>query len=382
MIATIKTVIKKEWRDSIRDRRSMTAAVMFSIFGPVLIAVMISVAAERETSSKPFKVHVQGAEYANDLSAFLQRNKVEFASEEDEKRVELRIPEDYAERFTAGSAVTLKLAADQSKNKSRREARRLQGLIQSYSAGLGQTRLALRGVASSVVQPIRVDLEDLATREGKASNILGVLVIYYLLAAFIGSLAVSIDVSAGERERNSLEVLMAQPVSSTAVFAGKTGVAAIYGAIGIALTIVISKLVFVKVPLAKIGMTWTMSWVDAGQVLLGLLPLAAMVAALQIGLAMLAKTYKEASTYLNMLSFVPAAVAMVVLIQEVDAEDWMYGVPLLGHQQMLRTMIRAESLDPMLVGMLSFVTLAFTLLLIYAGGKMLTRERIIFGQSD
>ena len=71
MIATIKTVIKKEWRDSIRDRRSMTAAVMFSIFGPVLIAVMISITAERETSNEPFKVHVQGAGYANDLSAFL-----------------------------------------------------------------------------------------------------------------------------------------------------------------------------------------------------------------------------------------------------------------------------------------------------------------------
>ena len=382
MIATIKTVIKKEWRDSIRDRRSMTAAVMFSIFGPVLIAVMISVTAERETSSEPFKVHVQGAEYATDLSAFLQRNQVEFATDEDKKRVELRIPEDYAERFAAGNAVTLKLASDQSKNNSRREARRLQSLIQSYSGSLGQTRLALRGVAASVVQPIKVDLEDLATREGKASNILGILVIYYLLAAFIGSLAVSIDVSAGERERNSLEVLMAQPVSSTAVFAGKTGVAAIYGSIGIGLTIFVSKLVFVKVPLAKIGMTFTMSWVDAAQLLLGLLPLAAMVAALQIGLAMLAKTYKEASTYLNMLSFVPAAVAMVVLIQEVDAENWMYGVPLLGHQQMLLTMIRAESLDPMLVGLLSAVTLALTALLIFAGGRMLTRERIIFGQSD
>ena len=117
MIATIKTVIKKEWRDSIRDRRSMTAAVMFSIFGPVLIAVMISITAERETSNEPFKVHVQGAVYANDLSAFLQRNKVEFAGEDDEKWVELRIPEDYAERFTAGNVVTLKLAADQSKNK-------------------------------------------------------------------------------------------------------------------------------------------------------------------------------------------------------------------------------------------------------------------------
>ena len=106
------------------------------------------------------------------------------------------------------------------------------------------------------------------------------------------------------------------------------------------------------------------------------------MAALQIALAMWAKTYKEASSYLNMLSFLPAVVAVVVLIQEIEPEAWMYAVPLLGHQQMLRTMIRGELIEPSLVGLLTVTTLGLTGLLIYAGGRMLTQERIIFGHTD
>jgi sodium transport system permease protein len=380
-LQTVMIVIRKELRDSIRDRRTMMAAIIFAIIGPVLIAGMITVTADRETSNQSYKVQVEGTEHAQDLMAFLKRNQVE-TDEADDAEVSLIIPDDYAERFENGQVIRLVVAADRSKSTTRRNARRLESTIGAYAAQLGQLRLMLRGVSGSVARPIEVDSRDLATPKARASLVLGVLVFYFLLAAFIGSMAVSIDLSAGERERNSLEVLMAQPVSPFVVFTGKTAVASLFGGAAIALTFIASKLAFIKVPLSKIGLTWTMSWSNAGEMIVYLLPLAAMVAALQITLAMWAKTYKEASTYLNMLSFVPMMLALVVLIKEIEPEPWMYAVPLLGHQQMLRTMIRGEPVDLALIGLLAVTTLAMAGLLIYAGGRMLTRERIIFGQTD
>ena len=377
---TIIAVAKKEWRDSIRDRRSITAAVIFAVAGPALIALMIAATADGDTSDEPFEVQVTGAEYAPDLAAYLERRRIELV--EEAASVRLEIPADYAERFGRGRVITVRLAADRSKSKDRRDLDRLQGLVQTYSATLGQTRLSLRGVAPGVGRPLLVDVQDLATREAKASAVLGGLTIYFLMAAFIGSMAVSIDVAAGERERNSLEVLMAQPVSSTAVFAGKTAVATVFGAIGIGLTIVVAKLAFLKVPLAEIGLTWTMNWVDAGLMLISLLPLAVLVAVVQIALSLWAKTFKEASAYLNVLMLAPMGVALVILVKEVEAAAWMYSVPLLGHQQLLVRMIRAESVQPALVALLTASTLALATLLVYAGGRMLTRERIVFGQSD
>jgi sodium transport system permease protein len=379
---TVLAVVKKEWRDSIRDRRSVTAAVIFAIAGPALIALMIAAKADRETSDEPFKVHVSGAEYAPDLADYLVRHQVELFEGDERVGVNLEVPDDYADRFGRGRMITVVLAADQSKSADRRDVQRLEQLVQRYSASLGQMRLSLRGVAPGVGRPLAVDVQDLATREAKGSDILGGLTIYFLMASFIGSMAVSIDVAAGERERNSLEVLMAQPVSSRAVFAGKTAVASVFGAFGIALTIVISKLAFLKVPLAKIGLTWTLDWVDASLMLASLLPLAILVAALQIALSLWAKTFKEASAYLNILMFVPMGVALAILVKEIDAAVWMYSVPLLGHQLLLRSMIRAEAVQPMLVFLLTASTLTLATVLVHAGGWMLTRERIVFGQSD
>ena len=382
MIQTLKAVIRKEWRDSVRDRRSISASILFAISGPLLIALLIANQADEATSNEPIRVDIVGAEVASDLMANLHKGGVELAEGAEPAPVQLTIPTDYAETFEAGEVVWLEVTADRSKSGARRDAERLERLIQGYSASLGQMRLALRGVAPSVAQPIAVESRDLATREARSSHILGLLTIYFLIAAFFGSMAVSIDVAAGERERNSLEVLMAQPISALAVFAGKTVVASLFGAFGIGMTILVSKLVFVRVPLDEIGLSFTIGWLDAGLILVSLLPLAVMVAALQILLSLWAKTFKEASTYLNALMFLPMAVAMVVQVKEVEPAAWMFSVPLLGHQQWIRGMIRAETVEPALMGLLTLSTLAVAAALIWLGSTMLGKERIVFGQSD
>ncbi|MEM6794346.1 MAG: ABC transporter permease subunit [Acidobacteriota bacterium] len=381
---TFQAVVKKEWRESIRDRRSMTAGALFAVSGPVLVALMIANTVQTERSDEPIRARTHGLEHAPDLAEFLEQEgvlSVASGGELQEPAVALRIPADYRERFAAGSSVRVQVEADRSKPAARLEAERLERLVRGYSASLGQLRLSLRGVAPSVAAPVRVESRDLATREARSSQTLSVLTIYFLMAAFVGSTAVAIDAAAGERERNSLEVLMAQPVSGLAVFAGKTAVAAAFGALGVALTLAVAQLAFQHVPLAEIGLTWTLDWLGAGQMLLMLLPLVILVAASQVALALVAKTFKEASASLNLFLFLPVVVALVVQMKELEA-PWMYAVPLLGHQQILTGSFRAELPDFLQLAAVSAISLALAALLIWVGGRMLGRERIVFGQTD
>lgn len=378
-LGRLVAVFGKELRESLRDRRSLTAAVTFAVAGPLLVAAVIGMSAEKRTSVEPFDVVVEGAEHAPDLVAYLTARDVRTADEAD---VSLTIPDDYSERFAAGRTILVPVIADRSRTAARRDAQRLETLIERYGAELGQLRLMLRGVAPSVVRPIVVDAKDSASAEARASTVLGLLAVYFLLAAFVGSMAVAIDASAGERERNSLEVLMAQPVRPLVVFAGKWLTTALFGAFGVALALVASRFAFSLVPLSKIGISWSLDWGAMAVMLLGLLPLAGFAAALQLGLAMWAKTYKEASAYLNMLSFVPAVVAFVVVVQEIEPATWMYAVPVLGHQQLLNTLLRAEPLGATDLALLVGCTAALTAALIAAGAWMLTRERIVFGRLD
>jgi len=375
-------VFRKELKDSLRDRRSIASAVLFSLFGPVLLGFVITMTAEKQLGQRDLNIHVTGEAYAHDLSQYLKQRKVNFVESDQEASVRLEIPEDYAQRFNAGQPVRLKLYVDRSRSDQARDAQRLSGYIQAYSAELGQLRLMLRGVVASVANPVLVELKDESSPQGRSVFILGGLVVFFLLASFIGSMAVSIDISAGERERNSLEILMAQPVSANTIFTGKWLVAALFGAISTAIILVVSKLVFLKVPLSKIGFIWGLGWSDLIVILFALLSVSGLAAALQLVVAMWAKSFKEASSYLSMLSFLPAGVAMAVFAMELEAQNWMYAVPLLGHQQFLLSMVRAESVGVFNVSLLTFNTAIVVALLLFAGGKMLTREKIIFGQSD
>jgi sodium transport system permease protein len=382
MIRRLVAIFRKELRESLRDKRSLTAAVTFAIAGPVLVAGSLAIVADKQTSTEPIPVAVTGAVHARDLMAYLTERDVVVEPPDAATDLRMVIPDDYASRFAEGRIIRIKVIADRSRTGARRDAGRLERLVRGYSAELGQLRLLLRGVSPSVVQPVIVDGKDTASAEARSTTVLGLLGIYFLLAAFVGSMAVAIDASAGERERNSLEVLMAQPVSPLAVFAGKWLNALLFGVLGIAMALLASRLAFTQVPLTQIGITWSLDLPVMGLMLLGLVPLAGFAAALQLSLAMWAKTFKEASAYLNMLSFIPAVVAFVVVFQEIEPEAWMYAVPVLGHQQLLTTVMRAEPLSVTDVTLLVAGTTLVTIALIIAGARMLTRERIVFGQLD
>ncbi|MEM9303407.1 MAG: ABC transporter permease subunit [Pseudomonadota bacterium] len=382
MIQRLIAIFRKELRESLRDKRSLTAAATFAIAGPVLVAGMLSIVADKQTRTEPIEVAVTGATHAPDLIAFLTGQDVIVEAPDAATDVRMVIPVDYGTRFAEGRLIRIEVIADRSRTGARRDASRVERLITTYSAELGQLRLLMRGVAPSVVRPVVVDGKDTASAEARSTTVLGLLGIYFLLAAFVGSMAVAIDSSAGERERNSLEVLMAQPVSPLAVFSGKWVNALLFGTLGIAMALLASRLAFSQVPLTQIGITWSLDATAMGLMLLGLLPLAGFAAALQLSLAMWAKTFKEASAYLNMLSFIPAIVAFVVVFQEIEPETWMYAVPVLGHQQMLTTMMRAEPLSLADIVLLTSGTGAITAAIIFAGARMLTRERIVFGQLD
>ncbi len=69
--------------------------------------------------------------------------------------------------------------------------------------------------------PVRVDEVDLATPERMAANVLSIIPLFLVFAAFMGGMNVAIDAMAGERERGSLEPLLLNPVHRGAVVVGK-----------------------------------------------------------------------------------------------------------------------------------------------------------------
>ena len=71
----------------------------------------------------------------------------------------------------------------------------------------------LRGIAPEVANPLNVESRDLATPQSSGALVLFLVAFYGLFAAVMGGMAVALDTTAGERERQSLEPLLMTPVA-------------------------------------------------------------------------------------------------------------------------------------------------------------------------
>jgi sodium transport system permease protein len=386
---SLLVVARKELRDALRDRRSFMGVLVYSLIGPAILALAFTSLARDQDADKTVRVDVHGADYAPQLVAFLESRGVELTRIEDEDPVAsvragrrslvLRIPADYGERYAAGETVPVYLIADFSRRQQAAERQRLSGLVQGFGEQLGHLRLIARGIAPSVARPLRVQRTDTATPGSRVALMLGGLQVFLLIATFVGSMSVAIDITAGERERRSLEPLLAQPLDHGSLFAGKWLVASGYGMVGVLLVLVASALMLAPVPLERLGVELSLDLATEIRMFVVLLPLCLLVAALQMTLSMVARSFKEAQSYLNLLMVAPMVAAFAVQFLSIEARDWMYAVPLLAQQHLLDTLMRGETIAASHLALSAATSLLLAAFLLHAGARLLGRERIVFG---
>jgi sodium transport system permease protein len=168
--------------------------------------------------------------------------------------------------------------------------------------------------------------------DGANAVLAGMISVFALVAAFSGGMNVAMDVMAGERERRSLVPLLSNPVSRLEIILGKWLAVVAFSMAGLLLCLLAFRFVY---PPAGGGL-WLVLFT-------GMLPLAWLAAALEIGLATLCSSVKEAHTYLSMLVFAPMAIGMFgvffpgpaalrsllpVAGQQAQLQRWLGGQPL------------------------------------------------------
>jgi sodium transport system permease protein len=153
-------------------------------------------------------------------------------------------------------------------------------------------------------------------------------------------MSTAVDSTAGERERRSMEVLMAQPIRAWELVVGKWLTAAFLAVSGLLLELTLAHAILSWLPLEEIGMSWSLNWADLALVCLASVPLCLFAAGLQVALAMNARSFKEAQSVLSFVMLVPLIPGVVVSMMELKTATWMYMVPMLSNQTLLREMAK------------------------------------------
>jgi len=386
-MSTIWTVLVKELRDIARDRRTLALTLLLGpLLFPALILGMGSLVEKRAKTQidKTLEVPVIGMERAPNLVAFLATRGIkavpptqdlESDIREQEVDVALRISDSFADDWHAGQPALVEVMLDSTRRDAEIPGRRLGAALAAYSSQVGALRLLARGIDPSVAQPVNAGTLDLATPEAKRGVLLSVMLPYFLIiTAFLGGAALVLDATAGERERQTLEPLLATPAPRGAIVSGKILAACTLGVVALLLTLLAFKL---SAQFAT-GMARSLdvSIPAIARMLFVLVPMLLIGTSLLTFLAAAAKSLKEAQSHMTWLMLLPMVPTIMLMANPVKTQLWQFTVPFLAQNQLLLKVIRGEPISAQVWAVYLGCSLGLALLLWVAAVMRYRQEKL------
>ena len=389
---TIITVFLKEVLDNIRDRRTLsTALIMGPIFGPVLFSVVINLSIERsiDDAQRTLELPVIGAEQAPNLVNFLHSKNIDVVEGPDDlgaameavktgaHDVVLVVPDAFGAQLATTTPALVQIVSDQANRDADRDARRVRNGVREYGQLLGGLRIVARGVNPLSLQAVNIDEVDVSTPSGRSAILLGMMSYFFIFGALMGGMYLAIDSTAGERERGSLEPLLSLPVTRSQLIYGKIAATCLFMTLSMALSLLAFYFVLDYMPLEQLGMTPNFGLPVVGAALLLFLPFILLGGALMTLVASFTKSYREAQTWLSVVLIAPTMPILIVSILMLRPSTEFMFIPSLSQHLLLVDMVKNEPINGLHVAISVLSTLAIGIVLTLVCARLYRREGLL-----
>lgn len=392
MLRDVMNIWRKELMDTVRDRKGMTQAIVIPVvigifyasFTPMLMKAMT---ARRE---KPLTIPAQGIAYADArlLDTFSRygitleeyEGDLEAVIQEAKKESGLVFGPGFAEDVAEERPATARLLTNSTAGGifgGGFSDTRLQLAVGAYNQMVVAERIAAREVDPSILVPVALSQEDLATPEQ-----LGAFFASFYLSLLVavtvaqGGLFVAIDVTAGEKERGTLESLLVTPASDMAVFLGKLGAVFTISLLPLILTLTAYWAVSNLMPPSMAGVAGLPGFMLTASLITGL-PLALVVSIAQMMISVRARTFRDAQSGATPLIFAVMIPGFVAAFSQAKAL-WSCLLPVYGPFAAMGRIAQAGGLqwDAMALSIVGSCIAAAVVLPVAM--KMFTRETLLF----
>jgi len=301
---TILIIIKKELIDTLRDRRTLFFMVIFPVlFMPAIFGIFIKISMSQAKKAKEkiitlaLNTNGNAEEFAQKLSALddfeiitdIQADSVQSFILKDSIDVALILAEDFDAKIKAHEAGKISMYYRSTVDENITE-RRLRTLVDDFRDELLQKRFAELNLDESIVETLDLIDVDIASDKEIISKLIGGFVPYmFVIFCFMGSMYPAIDLAAGEKERGTLETLLASPANRFQILLGKFSVVAFAGLTSAALTIAGIYILISQIPDIPINIANVLlGFIETKTIVMLLslmLPLTAFFAAILLGIS-------------------------------------------------------------------------------------------------
>lgn len=365
----------KEMLDSLRDRRSALVSLLFMPVGvPLFLVLIINFALQINISKadQKLELYISGADAAPSLVNFLAQNnlvtkKLDMEEQLIHERVRdgsydlvLIIPPGYGDSFLGGRPANIQLIIDSSNSAAMKNVYRVRAALQQYSRKIATLRLQVRGLSPLILHPLAIEEIDMASPGGRAYMLLLSIPYILFMLTLAGGMHVANDLNAGERERASLESLLALPVSRSSIVTGKCLATLAFMLVALLLSVMTFVLGLRLLNFDSLGLSSNVfSWTTGLSICLVLIPFAVCGAVLFNLVASFTKSYKETQTFLTIALAVPVFPVLLISMYSLQPSKSLMVVPGLSQGLLVTEFLKDKivSLDFIFISV--FSTLAF-----------------------
>jgi sodium transport system permease protein len=393
LLNKIGIVFRKEWRDALRDNKSLRMTLLMPVyFVGVFVASSLFIIhlsnQSKATNNEPIALAVVGAEQLPALIDWLQERGVDVDAVGDdayqkvaagELGYALIIPADAREKFATGESIELALVFDATNNKVQGPLHFVRQQIWSWNSRIGSLRVLSRGISPAIVNPVYVRDLNVASDQKMGFFVMASLPMLLILTAFMGSVGFSADMTAGERERRSLESLLITPASSTALVLGKWLNSFSLTLLILLVEVILLVAAFAYVPFKELGLRVDVSLTELAGVFVVLASLALLATALQFLISLFARSFKDAQTYMGLMVFIPMIPLFYTLINPSAYAEWFRWVPVLGHQVLIKDLLLGGNVTAFNFAQLWLVSSSIAIALLAYTILQLRKPNIVYG---
>ncbi len=327
----ILNIARKEFKDTIRDKRTLMAMIVVPLLlFPVIFTVVSGLQSEsmEKAMSRELKVALAGSKVPAGLQGHLEGGQnlrlIPFGQDTSYRRyvrsdsldAAIAVSEDFQSRvdnMQTGRIIICFQSTEEGVEQ------RLANLLEQYKAKLRRERLAKLDISEEAIQPVMFDMVDMSTMQEKIGKYIGGFIPYiFIIFCFIGAMYPAIDLFTGEKERGTIETILTTPVKRIHILTGKMSVVVATGIISALLAIVglFGGLNFADTLPAQITeITGDILRPQFILLLLSMLiPLTIFFAGILIPISIYSKSFKEAQsiiTPINILVILPGIVGLM-----------------------------------------------------------------------
>lgn len=378
----IATLIKKELRQVLRNRRIIIGLLLPLILYPVLFNVYGSVMtnAEQKSAAETSTVVIM-SEMPKTLEDLLSDDERLNLTEDLTMSQEqlLGTESDLGISYSQESGQHhLKFYFDSGQSDARKAYDRVLESVEQYEKHVKVDYLKAHHVSPLLLNPIEIETQDVANQTEQSGKSLGDIIPMILtISALLSIVSFAVEMTTGEKENGTLETLFSMPFKRSELVFSKLIACVSLGLVSMLINLV--ALVMLLPSLIKSSnLAFTLDVTNVTILILTLIPLILMGAGASLGVGMFANSYKESGAYVTPLTFLFMIPAYVGMIPGIELNQVLATIPIVNSTLLIKSVfIGTFSLKYFMVCFIS--NILFSLLALLFVFRIFGAEKILFG---